>query len=138
MNKVLKVMLKEAQKALKKDEVPVGCVIVKNNKIISRAHNSKQRTHKCINHAEILAIIRAERKLKDWRLKDCVLYVTLEPCKMCKEVIKQSRISKVYYLLPSKFSNEENKEINYKEIEKCFKEKKEYLLQIQSFFNNKR
>ena len=135
---IINELIKEAKKAYKQNEIPVGCVIIKNNKIISKAHNTKQQKHKCINHAEILAITKAESKLKDWRLNDCELYVTLEPCKMCKEVIRQSRITKVHYLLPSQFNNEDLKQIIYKEIEKNNKVKTEYLEILQSFFKNKR
>lgn len=89
--------LKEAQKALKKDEVPVGAVIVKNNKIISRAHNIKETKKNCLCHAEIIAINKASKKLNSWHLDGCTLYVTLEPCSMCAGAIIQARIAKVIY-----------------------------------------
>ena len=88
--------LKEAQKAYKQDEVPVGVIIVKNNEIISKAHNIKEKTHNPCGHAEILAIEKATKKIEDWRLEDCEMYVTLEPCIMCAGAIIQSRIKKVY------------------------------------------
>ena len=88
--------LKEAQKAYKQDEVPVGVVIVKNNEIISKAHNIKEKTNNPCGHAEILAIEKATKKIQDWRLEDCEMYVTLEPCIMCAGAIIQSRIKKVY------------------------------------------
>lgn len=88
--------LKEAQKAYDKLEVPVGAVIVKNGKIISRAHNLKETKFDTTKHAEILAIQKASRKLKSWRLLDCEMYVTLEPCSMCAGAIIQSRIKKIY------------------------------------------
>ena len=135
---IIEKLIIESQKAAKKNEVPVGCIIVRNNKIISKAHNTKQKTHKCINHAEIIAISKAEKKLKDWRLNDCELYVTLEPCKMCKEVIRQSRITKVYYLIPSQFTNEDLKQINYTEIDCNEKMKSKYQAILQGFFANKR
>lgn len=138
MNNIINILFKESMKAYKKGEIPVSCIIIKNNKILSRAHNTKQNKHICINHAEINAIIKAEKKLKDWRLNDCVMYVTLEPCDMCKEVIKQSRIKEVYYLLPSKFNNENNKIINYKLIENQDNKYNEYLSIIKRFFNEKR
>ena len=131
-------ILKEAQKAYRKDEIPVGCIIVKNGKIISKAHNSKQKTHKCINHAEIIAISKAEKKIKDWRLDDCELYVTLEPCTMCMEVIRQARIKKIYYLLDSNFNNENNKKITKIAIGDFEHKKKKYKDQISSFFSAKR
>ncbi len=89
--------LKEARKAYELEECPIGCVIVKDNKIISRAHNLRI-THNCsLSHAEILAIKQACKKLDSWRLSDCDLYVTLEPCTMCSGAIIQSRIRKVYF-----------------------------------------
>ena len=92
----MKEALKEAQKAYDKLEVPVGCVIVKDGKIISRAHNLKETKLDTTKHAEILAIQKASKKLKSWRLLDCEMYVTLEPCAMCSGAIINSRIKKLY------------------------------------------
>ena len=94
--KYMKMALKEAEKAYKLGEVPIGAVIVKDNKIISRAYNNKQATNNPCGHAEILAIQKACRKLNDWRLEDCDMYVTLEPCMMCAGTIIQSRMRKIY------------------------------------------
>ena len=94
--KFMKEALKEAEKALKKEEVPVGAVIVKNNKIIARAHNLKESKHNSIKHAEIIAVEKACKKLKAWRLEDCEMYVTLEPCPMCAGALVNSRIKKIY------------------------------------------
>lgn len=94
--KFMKEALKEAKKAYDKLEVPVGCVIVKDGKIISRAHNLKETKFDTTKHAEILAIQKASKKLKSWRLIDCEMYVTLEPCTMCAGAIIHSRIKKVY------------------------------------------
>lgn len=91
----MKEALKEAKKALKKDEVPVGCVIVKDNKIIARAHNLKEEKKCALYHAEVIAIKKASKVLDNFRLKDCVMYVTLEPCPMCASLINQARIKKV-------------------------------------------
>ena len=88
--------LKEAQKAYDKLEVPVGAVIVKDDKIIARAHNLKETKYDTTKHAEILAIQKASKKLESWRLLDCDLYVTLEPCSMCAGAMINSRIRKVY------------------------------------------
>lgn len=87
----------EAKKAYLSDEIPVGCIIVKDKKIISKAHNMKEKTNDATQHAEIIAIKKACGKLKSWRLDDCELYVTLEPCMMCVGAILESRIKKVYY-----------------------------------------
>lgn len=88
--------LKEAEKAYKKLEVPVGAIIVKNGKIIARAHNQKEEKKDTTRHAEILAIQKASKKLQSWRLIDCEMYVTLEPCSMCAGAMINSRIKKVY------------------------------------------
>ena len=94
--------LKEAKKAYKKGEVPIGAVIVKNNKIISRAYNQKEKNKIATHHAEILAINKACKKINNWRLIDCTLYVTVEPCLMCCGAIIQSRIKKVVYGISNK------------------------------------
>ena len=92
----MKQALKEAEKAYKKLEVPVGAVIVKDGKIIARAHNQKETRTDTTKHAEILAIQKASKKLESWRLIDCEMYVTLEPCSMCAGAMINSRIKKVY------------------------------------------
>ena len=92
----MKEALKEAEKAYKKLEVPVGAVIVKNGKIIAKAYNQKETKYDTTKHAEILAIQKASKELKSWRLLDCEMYVTLEPCPMCAGAIINSRIKKVY------------------------------------------
>ena len=92
----MKQAIKEAQKAYKKLEVPVGAIIVKDGKIIARAHNQKETKTDTTKHAEILAIQKASKKLNSWRLIDCEMYVTLEPCTMCAGAIINSRIKKVY------------------------------------------
>lgn len=93
----MQIAIKQAKKALKHNEVPVGAVIVKNNKIISKAFNKKEKTKNVTNHAEIIAISKACKKLKNWRLDDCEIYVTMEPCMMCSGAIEQSRIKKIVY-----------------------------------------
>ena len=94
--KFMKEALKEAKKAYDKLEVPVGAVIVKDGKIIDRAHNLKETKYDTTKHAEILAIQKASKKLNSWRLIDCEMYVTLEPCSMCAGALINSRIKKVY------------------------------------------
>lgn len=95
--KYMEIAYLEAKKAYKKMEVPVGAVIVKDNKVISKAHNLMETKNDCTKHAEIIAIKKASKKLKNWRLIDCDLYVTLEPCEMCKGAINLSRIKNVYF-----------------------------------------
>ena len=94
--KFMKEALKEAKKACNKLEIPVGAVIVKDGKIIARAHNQKETKFDTTKHAEILAIQKASKKLEAWRLLECEMYVTLEPCSMCAGAIINSRIKKVY------------------------------------------
>lgn len=89
--------LKEAEKALKKDEVPIGAVIVLDGKIIARAHNLTETKQSALYHAEMIAIEKASKKLKSWRLDGAIMYVTLEPCAMCAGAIANARIKKVYY-----------------------------------------
>ena len=93
----MKIALKEAKKAELADEVPIGCVIVKDDKVIARGHNLKETKNQAILHAELVAIQKASRKLGTWNLKDCDLYVTLEPCMMCNGAIVLSRIRSIYY-----------------------------------------
>lgn len=137
-NKIIKELLKEVMHAYKNEEIPIGCVIVKNGAIVSKTHNTKNSTNNCLNHAEILAITKAEKKLKNWRLNNCSLYVTLKPCKMCYEVIKQCRIEEVYYLLDSNYKNDDHHQIVVEELNEFEAEKKEYLNLIQAFFKKKR
>lgn len=89
--------IKQAKKAAQKDEVPIGCVIVKDDQIIARAYNKREMKQCSTAHAEILAIEKACKKLGSWRLEDCDLYVTLEPCPMCSGAIIQSRIRNVIF-----------------------------------------
>lgn len=93
----MKIAIDLAKKAYKNNEVPVGAIIVKNDKIIAKAYNKKETKHNPIYHAELIAISKACKKLKTWHLDDCILYVTLEPCMMCCGAIQQSRIKKIIY-----------------------------------------
>lgn len=83
-------------KAIKKNEVPVAALIVKDNRIIAKAYN---KSTSVLDHAEIICIRKASKILNNWRLNDCELYITLEPCDMCREVIRKARVGKVYYIL---------------------------------------
>ncbi len=97
MEKYMQIALNEAKKALKKGDIPVGAVVVKDGKIIAKAYNKREKNNVTTHHAEILAINKACKKIHNWRLNDCELYVTMEPCMMCCGAIIQSRISKVTY-----------------------------------------
>ena len=92
--------LKEANKAREIDEVPIGCAIVKDNKVIARGHNLRESKQDPTLHAEMVAIRKASKKLKSWRLEGCDIYVTIEPCIMCSGAIIQSRIKTVIYGAP--------------------------------------
>ncbi len=133
-DKYMELAIKEAKKAKKSGEVPVGAVIVRDDKVIAKAHNLVEKKHNCLLHAELIAIRKASKKLKNWRLLDCTMYVTLEPCKMCKSAIFLSRISKVIY------SSDSNNKIEI-DNHKYFKHEKYKNITdniIQSFFKNKR
>ena len=93
--KFMKAAIREARKAYALDEVPIGCVIVSDDKIIARGYNRRNTEGNTLAHAEISAIRKASKKLGDWRLEDCTMYVTLEPCQMCAGAIVQSRMKRV-------------------------------------------
>lgn len=133
-NEYMEVAIKESLKAYKKGEVPVGAVIVKNNKIIAKSHNTIEKKKNAINHAEINAIRIASKKLKNWRLIDCDLYVTLQPCKMCEGAIELSRIQNVYYAASRNETNFKNK---FKMI-KLSNYNSDYLNILKNFFKDKR
>lgn len=98
--KFMSLALKEAQKAFDKNEVPVGCVIVKDGRVIAKAHNLRQTKRSVLGHAEIIAIEKASKKLNSWILEGCTMYVTLEPCPMCAGTILQARLDKLVYAAP--------------------------------------
>lgn len=97
MKKYMEIAIKEAKKAYKNGDVPVGAVIIKNNKVIAKAYNKKQKRKIATRHAEIEVIEKACKKLKTWYLDDCEMYITMEPCLMCSGAILQSRIKKIIY-----------------------------------------
>ena len=93
----MRLALKQAQVSYKNDEVPIGAVVVKNGEVIAHAHNTRNASRNAVEHAELVAIQRACKKLNDWRLTGCDLYVTLEPCVMCLGACYNARISNVYF-----------------------------------------
>lgn len=135
---------KEAQKALNKDEVPIGAVIVKDGKIVARGRNSREKSQNALKHAEIIAINKACKKLKSWRLDGCEIYVTLEPCPMCAGAIANARISKVVYGAKETTSEDNLCELILKSNRLNHKPKIEYRENkfckdiLQDFFKNKR
>ena len=112
--KYMDIAFKNAKRAFKLGEVPIGAVIVKNDIILAESFNFKEHDKSVCSHAELLAIIEASKKLDNWRLDDCDIYVTLDPCPMCASAIKQSRIKNVYSALENSYSD------NKKIIEKIF------------------
>lgn len=113
-NEYFKIALDNAKKAYSEEEIPVGCVIVRNNEIIASEYNKKEVNKNCLMHAELIAIQAACEKLNNWRLDDCTMYVTLKPCLMCIGAIIESRIKTVYY------GTETNSEQMY-DVDKIFK-----------------
>jgi len=95
--KFMKEALKQAKKAVEHDEVPVGAVVVRGGRIIARAGNYKERSGDATRHAEMLALTKAQKAVGDWRLNDCELYVTLEPCAMCAGAMLNARIGKIIF-----------------------------------------
>lgn len=128
-DKFMNYALKEAQKAYNKMDVPVGCVIVYNGKIIARGYNKREKDQNVIKHAEIEAIDKSCKALKSWRLNDCTIYTTLFPCPMCASAIQQSRISKLVYL-----NNTNNKALNDISLNILFNENLNHRVKIDKIF----
>ena len=126
--------IKEAKKAYLKKEVPIGAVVVFNNEIIGRGHNNRINKNDVMAHAEIEAIHEASNYLQDWRLDSCDLYVTLEPCNMCMEIIKASRIKNVYFLLPKLNYKKEYNKTKKQMFDTNFENVNEYKLIMSNFF----
>ena len=132
----MNIAIKEAKKAYKYGEVPVGAVIVKNNKIISKAFNKKEKTKNVTKHAEIIAISKACKKLKNWRLENCIIYVTMEPCMMCSGAIEQSRIKKIICGIKNENYGSTDQLKNVEIISQVCEEECREL--VQSFFKKRR
>lgn len=124
--KIMEILLKELKKC--KKEVPVSSLLLKNDEIYTKSHNNRQKTHNVLGHTEINTILKAEKKLKDWRLDGYNLYVTLKPCEMCQSIIKECRIDNVYYLIDNK-----NVKSNIKNMHKI---DSIYYKQIYTLFND--
>ena len=132
MNKIIDVLNKLNNKAIKKNEVPISALIIYNDEIIAKSYNKTNKNNNILDHAEIICIKKASKKLKNWRLNNCILYVTLEPCDMCKEIIKKSRIKEVYYFIKQNNNNTEKNPIyNYIENNNMSDE-------LSNYFKNKR
>ena len=113
---IIKLMIEALNKKKKSRDIPVMAVISCNQKIIAKSVNTREKHKNVLGHAEINAIIKASKKLKRWNLNDCEIYVTLKPCSMCYEVIKQSRIDTVYYLLDKPLIKKEYTKTKFNKI----------------------
>lgn len=126
-------LIEIACESLNNGDVPIGAIIKKNDEVIAVSYNTREKEQNVLGHAEINAIVEAQKKLKNWNLNGCELYVTLKPCSMCLEVIKQARIDKVYYLLDKpRFKKDYDKTV----LEKIdnFEEEKQYVQILSDFF----
>ena len=133
MLNICEILKKLNKKALKNEDVPISCMIIKNKKIIAKTYNQRVKKNNPLAHAEILAIQKASKKLNTYNLSDCELYVTLKPCKMCEEIIKSAKIQKVYYFL------DQNKVANNKINSKKLEDQNEYFYkELTEFFKDKR
>lgn len=137
MNKYIDTCLDEARISYQQSDVPIGAILVKNGEIIAKSHNTRELDNSILGHAEINVILEASKVLNRWNLSDCELYVTLKPCSMCMEVIKQSRIRKIYYLLDKP---DYKKEFTKSEFIKINENKSEqtYQKMLSDFFKDKR
>lgn len=133
MDNIWTKVIQIALHSLKSNDIPVGAVIIRNNKVIGKGYNTREKDQNVLGHAEINAIKNAQKKLKNWNLGDCELYVSLKPCSMCNEIIKQCRIKKVYYLLEKPTNKlEYNKTENIKESNEMLEVK--YAEILSNFF----
>ena len=115
MEKYIQLLYKLARKAARNGDVPVSAIILKNDKIIATGYNNRQKKSVVLGHAEVNAIIKAERILWDFRLNDCILLTTLKPCKMCQSIIEAARIKEIYYILDQK-GVESYQKVNFKQL----------------------
>lgn len=136
MNDIWNVCFEESLISYQQGDVPVGAVVVRNGEIVAKSHNTREKEHKITGHAEINVILSACELLKRWNLGDCELYVTLKPCSMCAEVIKQARILNVYYLLDKLDYKKEFSKTSFNKIENEHVQK--YAEILSSFFKEKR
>ena len=127
-SEIFNILMENANKSLENNDVPVSAVVVKDGKVLAIGYNTREKNQNVLGHAEINALLEAQKVINNWNLSSCDLYVTLAPCSMCLEIIKQSRVDNVYYLLDKPVSkkdfyktklqkiNEANYEAKYEEI----------------------
>lgn len=135
-NKYIDEIMKLSLKSLKCNDVPVGAIIVKNGKIVSKGYNKREKNKLTINHAEIVAISKANKKMNSYFLYGCDLYVTLKPCEMCQKVINNARINNVFYILDKPSNKHEYSKTKY--IYQQSENDDKYRKILQKFFNNLR
>ncbi len=139
MNKYEDILFKLCKKAYKKDEVPVAALIVNSKgKIIAQAYNSREKSFLCIDHAEIKCLIIANKCMKNKFLNDCTMYVTLEPCNMCKSILKESRIKEVNYIIARDIIKKPYDKTNFQNWNCDNQIKEEYSKLLSNFFKKKR
>lgn len=129
-------LLALCKKSLNSNDVPIGALIVKDNVIIGKGYNTREKNQDILGHAEINAIREAQNYLNNWNLQGCVLYVTLKPCSMCREIIKQARIDKVYYILEKLENKKEYDRTEFIKNNDYLEE--DYLKILSEFFQNLR
>ena len=135
---IIKKLLNLTKKCKKIDEFPVAAIIYDGDKIISKAYNKRNKSNKTTDHAEIIAIQKANKKIKSWKLTNLSMIVTLEPCDMCKTVIKESRIKNVYYLVQRYTFKKQYKCTIFSYLNKNNPEITKYIDEMKHFFDNKK
>jgi len=146
LEEIFKTLVEEAKLAVNEGEVPISAVIVKDGEIIAKAHNLKEKNNLVVAHAEILALTIASKKLQNWRLDGCDIYISLEPCTMCASALHQARINNIYFFVPrDNCGNLEllkqiavEKNCNKKTNLECLQYKDDLKKILQDFFKNRR
>ena len=136
-NKIIKKLVSLAEKAYKIGEIPVSAVVIHNNLMISWAFNLREKKNDITAHAEVLAIKKAAKRLKRWNLADCDLYVSLRPCRMCEEIIRQCRIKNVYFLLDKLSYKHDYAKTSFKKLDSDA-DYESYQQLLTNFFQNMR
>ena len=136
-SKYLKTLFELCDKSLKTDDIPIGAIIIYKDKVIGTGYNTRERDENIFGHAEVNAILEAQKILGNWNLSGSVMYVTLKPCRMCSEIIKQSRISEVYYLLDKPETKKEYYKTEFNKINDEINEL-DYEMKLSDFFKKLR
>jgi len=136
MDSYFNICIEEALCGVKDGDIPIGAIIVHDNVVIAKAHNTREKDNNILGHAEINVILATSKTLNRWNLSDCDLYVTLEPCSMCKSVISQAKIKNVYYLLSKLDYKKEYYKTKY--LKANAKNEQTYNCILSDFFKSKR